>query len=251
MSNQPPMKAEVAADNSEYIIHSRMEILHVLRAIQQKNELVTAYFNQGKDFILTSILGVDTNQDGLLILDYGADETRNKQILASGRIILVTTQEHVKVQFTMEGIEKTEYLGRPAFKATIPGKLMKLQRREYYRIFTPIVNTIKCVMTRPEGGRVETVIANISLGGIAITNYQNQIRPNIGERFNDCRIVLPEIGTISAVMEIRSEHEIILRNGAKTHRAGCMFIDLPPKQQTMIQRYIIKLERERVGKLAQ
>lgn len=246
-----PIKTEIATDNGKYIIHSRMEILHILRAIQQRNELVTAHFNQGNDFILTSILGVDASQDGLLILDYGADEGRNKQILASNRITLVTTQEHVKIQFTMESIEKTEYLGRPAFKGSIPDKLMKLQRREYYRIFTPIANSIKCIVTRPEGGRFEGVISNISLGGIAITNYQNQIKLDIGNRFNDCRIALPEIGSISPGMEIRSEHEIILRSGAKIRRAGCMFIDLPTMQQNMIQRYIIRLERERLSKLAQ
>lgn len=245
------MNAEVATDSSNFTIHSRMEILHILRAIQQKNELATVYFNQGKDFILTSILAVDTNQDDLLILDYGADEARNKQILASDKITLVTTQEHVKVQFTMESIEKTEYLGRPAFKGSIPSKLMKLQRREYYRIFTPMVNALKCVITRPEGGRVETAISNISLGGIAITNFQNQIRLNIGDRFSDCHITLPDIGPINPGMEVRSEDEIILKSGAKTHRAGCMFIDLPTAQQTMIQRYIIRLERERLSKLAQ
>ncbi len=245
------MKAEVAPDSSNYTIHSRIEILHILRAIQQKNELVTVYFNQEKDFILTSILGVDTNQDGLLVLDYGSDEGRNKQILGSDRITLVTTQEHVKVQFTMESIERTEYLGRPAFKGNIPDKLMKLQRREYYRIFTPMVNSIKCVVTRPGGGGFEAVISNIGLGGIAITNYQNQVRLNIGDRFSDCRIALPGIGSISPGMEIRSEHEITLKSGAKIRRAGCMFIDLPTMQQTMIQRYIIRLERERLSKLAQ
>jgi c-di-GMP-binding flagellar brake protein YcgR len=42
-----------------------------------------------------------------------------------------------------------------------------------------------------------------------------------------------------------------MKNGAKNHRAGCMFINLHSSQQAMIQRYIIKLDRERRSILAQ
>lgn len=242
MANQPPLKTEVAADNSNYIIHSRVEILYILRAIQHKNELVTAYFNQGNDFILTSI--IEVNNDSL-ILDYSTSEILNQRAAASDRIILVTTQDRVKVRFVVDGVEQIEHLGRPAFRAMIPSELLKLQRREYYRLSTPMVNPITCSLTRPDNSRIDLIIADISLGGIAITNYQHQIMLEIGDKFADCHIVLPDIGTLTTGLEIRNEHEVTLKNGVKSHRAGCMFIDMPSRQQNTIQRYIIKLDRER------
>jgi c-di-GMP-binding flagellar brake protein YcgR len=39
---------------------------------------------------------------------------------------------------------------------------------------------------------------------------------------------------------------VTLRNGNKSLRAGCQFIDMRPNIQSMIQRYIIKLERDRI-----
>lgn len=248
MANPLPLKTEVASDNSDYLIHSRLEILYILRAIQHKNELVTAYFNQGNDFILTSIIEVDSDS---LILDYGTNEALNQRIANSGKIILVTTQDRVKVQFVVDGVKQVEYLGRPAFRAEIPGELLKLQRREYYRLSTPMINPIRCSLTPPGKTRVDLIIADISLGGIAVTNYQNEVALEIGDRFPGCRIVLPDIGIVTTGIEIRNEHEITLKNGAKVHRAGCMFIDLPATQQAMIQRYIIKLDRERRARLAQ
>jgi c-di-GMP-binding flagellar brake protein YcgR len=227
-----------------------MEILYILRAIESKNELVTAYFNHGKDFILTSIIDVDGDA-GSLALDFGADEIINQRALASDKIILVTAMDRVKVQFVVDGMELVEHLGRPAFKARLPRELLKLQRREYYRLSTPLINPIKCAISRIGGGKIEATIADISLGGIAIINYQNLITFEIGDRFPACRIVLPEIGTVTTEIEIRNEHEFTMKNGAKTQRAGCMFIDLPSGQQAMIQRYIIKLDRERHAKLAQ
>lgn len=250
MANQPPLEAEAVTDNSNYIIHSRMEILYILRAIQHKNEFVTAYFNQGNDFILTSLLDVD-GDTGSLIFDFGANEALNQRALASDKIILATSQDHVKVQFVVDGLKQVEYLGRPAFKSGLPSELLKLQRREYYRLAAPMANPIKCSMTKPDGGKLEATIADISLGGIAITNYQGRITFEIGDKFSDCRIALPDIGTVTTDIEIRNEYEVTLKNGAKVQRAGCLFINLTASKQAMIQRYIIKLERERRAILSQ
>ena len=192
-----------------------------------------------------------TATHGSLILDFGANEILNQRALASDKIILVTAQDRVKVQFVVDGMKLIEHLGRPAFKASIPRELLKLQRREYYRLSTPVINPIKCAMTKTGGGKIEATIADISLGGIAIINYQNLIAFEIGDKFSACRIVLPEIGTVTTEIEIRNEHEVTMKNGVKVQRAGCMFIGLPSGQQAMIQRYIIKLDRERHAKLAQ
>ncbi|MDP2783943.1 MAG: flagellar brake protein [Sulfurimicrobium sp.] len=244
MANQPPLKTEAVTDNSNYMIRSRMEILYILRAIQHKNELVTAYFNQANDFILTSIIEVDADT-GSLILDFGADQVLNQRALASDKIILVTTQDRVKVQFVADGMEQVEHLGRPAFKAGLPSELLKLQRREYYRLSTPMINPIKCAMSKAGCGKIEATIADISLGGIAIANYRGLISFEIGDKFATCRIVLPENGTVATGIEIHNEHEVSMKNGVKVQRAGCMFIDLSSSQQAMIQRYINKLDRER------
>lgn len=244
MEHQAPLKTETTVDISNYTIRSRMEIIYILRAIQNKNELVTAYFNQGKDFLLTSIVDIDPDNDAV-IFDYGGNELLNKRILESDRIILVTTQDRVKVQFVVGHMREFEYLGRPAFKANIPDDLLKLQRREYYRLATPVINPIKCSITKPDNGKVEATVADISLGGIAITHYKELIEFEIGDRFKASRILLPDIGTVTAEIEIRTEMEVTMKNGSKTYRAGCMFINLHPSQQAMIQRYITKLDRER------
>ncbi|MBZ0104467.1 MAG: flagellar brake protein [Sulfuricella denitrificans] len=250
MANQPPLKTEAVPDLSNYTIHSRMEIIYILRALQHKNELVTAYFNQGQDFLLTSIIDVDP-ENGMVIFDYGANELLNKRILESDKIILVTTQDKVKVQFTTGRMHRIEYLGRPAFSAPLPGDLLKLQRREYYRLTTPVINPIKCSIPQSGKARLDVAIADISLGGIAITHYQEYLRLEIGDSFDACRIQLPSIGTVTTNLEIRNEQEITMKNGTQNHRAGCMFVDLHPSQQAMIQRYIIKLDRERRSILAE
>jgi c-di-GMP-binding flagellar brake protein YcgR len=238
-----------AADDSKYLIHSRTEIAHVLRAIMQKNELVTAYFNHGHDFILTSIVEVDPGL-GAVIVDCGANDALNKKILDSEKIIFVTTQDRVKVQFVADKIESIQHNKRNAFRVKLPATLLKLQKREFYRLSTPVINPIKCIIPTTRHGRVNVSIADISIGGIGIVGYPPEVEFEPGQVYDGCRIDLPDIGTVTVSMEIKSAFEITLKNGSKTKRCGCEFINIPSSMQAMIQRYIIKLERERRAKLA-
>lgn len=251
MSNQEQLKDNslTSADYRKFMVRSRVEIAYILRAIQQKNELVTAYFNQGNDFILTSILHVDPDK-GCLILDYGASETLNKRVVESNKIILVTALERVKVQFATDSMERTQHLGRDAFRLKFPAELLKLQRREYYRLATPVVNPVKCVIPREDGGSAEMAISDLSLGGIAIIENQTDFKLETGNTFPGCKVVLPDIGTIVVAIQIRSVAEITLKNGSKSRRIGCQFLDVSAGSQAMIQRYIIKLDRERRARLA-
>lgn len=237
------------SDNSQFLIHSRLEITYILRAIMQKNALVTAYFNQGQDFILTSILDADAGR-GEVILDCGANDALNHKILDASKVIFVTFQDRVKVQFTSEHIAKIRYDGRDAFRIELPESLLKLQRREYYRLETPISDPLKCIVSLPDGKGVELTIADISVGGISVVNPPPEIEMNPGELFPGCRIALPDIGTVVASIEARNAHEVTLKSGVRAMRCGCRFVDMPAGMQAMVQRYILKLDRERRAKLS-
>jgi len=238
-----------AADGSKYLIHSRTEIAHVLRAIMQKNELVTAYFNQGHDFILTSIVEVDQGL-GTVILDCGANEVLNEKILDSEKVIFVTTQDRVKVQFVAERIEAVRYNSRNAFRVKFPATLLKMQKREFYRLTTPVINPIKCLIPTAEHGRIEVNIADISIGGIGIVGYSPEIEFDAGKVYDGCRIDLPDVGAVVVSLAVRSTFDVTLKNGSKTKRSGCEFVNIPGSMQAMIQRYIIKLDRERRARLS-
>ena len=243
------MELVSAADDNKYLIHSRTEIAHILRAIMQKNELVTAYFNYGHDFILTSIADVDPGL-GTVIIDCGANEALNEKILESAKVIFVTTQDRVRVQFVADKIESIQHNKRNAFRIKLPASLLKLQKREFYRLSTPVINPIKCIIPTTRHGRVNANIADISIGGIGIVGYPPEIEFEPGQVYDGCRIDLPDIGAVTVSMKIKSAFEITLKNGSKTKRCGCEFINIPTSMQAMIQRYIIKLERERRAKVA-
>jgi c-di-GMP-binding flagellar brake protein YcgR len=239
-----------SSDDGKYRIHARVEIAFVLRAIMKSTALVTAYIGQGKDFIVTAILGVDAENRSILI-DSGSNPVLNERAMRFQHLNLVSSQDGVKVEFEVNRLEAASFEGRLAFRVPFPESLLKLQRREFYRLPLPVVQPLKCQIPLAGGGIVETVVGDISLGGISLMGQHADLDLQPGTIYENCRIVLPELGVIQTKLMVRNSFPVTLRNGAVVKRTGCAFVELPSNQQAMIQRYIIKLERDRRAKLVE
>jgi len=118
-------------------------------------------------------------------------------------------------------------------------------------VITPLINPLKVTIVKADGSRVEAAISDISLGGVGLMNLPSGVASEPGTMYTGCRILLPEIGTVTASIGIRNVFDVTLRSGAKSRRFGCEFLDIPASMQALIQRYIIKQDRERRLKLAE
>lgn len=114
-----PVKIELMEADSykSYLLHSATEIQFVLRGLIKSADLITAYFDDGNDFLLTAVLAVD--DDGI-VLDYGASDEMNRKALAASKLSLIATHDRVKVQFSVSGVVEIVHEGRPAFRAPLP-----------------------------------------------------------------------------------------------------------------------------------
>jgi c-di-GMP-binding flagellar brake protein YcgR len=247
IQDDPPLNFELteAGDLSRYVLHEPAEIVHVLRALQHGANLITAYFNEGSDFLLTALLAVD---DAGMILDYGGSVEANRRALAARKLVLIATHDRVKIQFALPGLKEVSFGGRPAFGAPLPQRLLRLQRREYFRLVAPVTQPLRCALTLVgESGErrvFEAQIVDISGGGIALMPPPGA-EFSVGQSFESCRLELPGFGAVDAGLEVRNVFQVTLRNGTRVKRCGCQFVGLRPAMQSRVERYIMKIERER------
>ena len=234
-----------AGDLGRYVLHDPGEITYVLRSLLHGANLITAYFNEGSDFLLTALLAVD---DEGIVLDYGGSAEANRRALAASKLVLIATHDRVKIQFALPGLKAVSFGGRPAFRAALPERLLRLQRREYYRLVAPIAQPLKCAltMTGGDGARrtYEAQIVDIGAGGIALMPPRG-VEFSVGDTFESCRLELPGFGAVDAGLEVRNVFQVTLRNGMRVKRCGCQFVGLRPAMQARVERYIMKIERDR------
>lgn len=249
-----PFEIEQPENYAQYILHTRAEIVAVLRSLIQKRSLLSAYFDQGRVFLLTSLLDVlpETSE---LVLDCGRDDTINHQALSVGKLVLTAMVDKVKVQFILNQISETLRSGRPAFRAALPDKVLRLQRREYFRLATPVAKPVKfvAVLARPDGTALvaETSLLDISAGGIGLmaTRSLAELLPR-GSVLHDCKMTLPDEGLLVANVCVRNSFDVTTRGGSRYIRVGCEFVALPGARMSMVQRYITRVERERKARLS-
>ena len=243
-----PLKSDAAsADQSKYLIHSQLEIATVLDTLGKAGSMVTAYFGGGSDFILTSIVAVRQERN-TVYLDFGADAAANQRALHSRKINFVAAHARIKIQFASDALRHARFDGRDVFAMAMPETLLRLQRREYFRITTPLSRPLVCIIApqkAPVSAPAEITIVDISCGGIAVIDASDPAGIDTGASFRGCRIVLPGLGEVSADIIVRSTFEVTFRNGVKHRRAGCEFIEMRERDRALIQRYINRLERER------
>lgn len=235
-----------AHDHNEYLLHAQGEIVFVLRSVMNKGLMLTAYFNEGNDFLLTTLLALDDDE---IVFECGASDEMNRKALTADKLIFVTSLDKVKVQFSTSGIVSGEHMGRPALRAALPRAVLRLQRREYYRLVAPVLHPLRCEIPIPMPDetmrKVALQVIDISGGGIALMAPASDIPFDVDMEFDGCRLDLPEIGTVRSRLRVRNRFDITLRNGVHAKRCGCQFIGLQRQMQAMVERYIMRVERER------
>jgi len=241
-------------EDTEFHLHKQVEIVSILRSLKDSNETITLYFNQGNDFIISSMFSVDEDENSV-VLYAGSNAAANKQAMLGGKLIAMTQLAKVKIQFVLTNIKMAQYRGRQALLADIPDSVLRLQRREYFRLIVPIRLPVKCQIpiAQPEGAppkSVEVSVVDISAGGIGITTPPADIPFDIDMTFEKCQIDLPGIGVLVASLKVRSIFEVSSKDGTSGWRAGCEFVNLVGPMLALLQRYIIKEERERKAREA-
>ncbi len=239
---------------SQYLLHSRMEILAVLRTLIKKGSLITVHFDQGKSFFLTSMLSL-TADDSEFVVDVGSNDEMNQKALQANRLIFTAVVDKVKIQFSADKLIIAESEGRPAFAATVPENLLRLQRREYFRLATPIANPIKLTTTIRRGEHdehfLDAPLLDISGGGVGLMVTPNQASLlQKGDTLENCKIPLPEEGLLVTTLGVRNMFDVTTRSGSRFVRLGCEYVNLPPPRLAAVQRYITRMERERKARLS-
>jgi len=232
-------------EDEQFRVHSRMEIIGLLRELIARHTLVTLYFGGSAQFVLTTILAVNPDSEEI-ILDTSSKPEDTAALMRSDEIAAVSLLDEVKIQFRAGRAERCAFEDGEAIRIRLPESMLRLQRRNFYRIETPVVRPLELVL--PAGdGRAKPValrVVDLSCGGVGVA-YGPPMELELGTVIPKCRLDLPDVGTVTASLEVRFLMHTSGPGGAQRTRCGLQFLDLPAASTALLQRYINKLERER------
>lgn len=234
-------------EDRELRIASKIGMLSILQSIVDQGERVALFYGNGHNFIPTTLLGA--NEHGMW-LDAGQILPENRQLLLDGKITFVSAHQQVKIQFEARDIKNDLFENSDAFYLGLPDYLLRIQRREFFRIAIPSTTPVKCVIpiqTENPGEPVimrEIPLVDISGGGVGLLCREQEtvLLPN--KTFSDCQISIPDVGTLIVAIEVRNGITLTADNDVIYKRVGCCFIRLNNQMNMLLQRYIARLQRE-------
>src|SRR5262245_12842206 len=127
----PERQNATFGDLSFFQIRSREEILSILSAIKQADQVMNLVVDDSKFSLITSILDID-QANNKLVFDCGASTVANQRIVESDNMSFESAINNIGVLFFASQAELCQFQNFPAVRIEIPASIIRLQRRSSF-----------------------------------------------------------------------------------------------------------------------
>jgi len=223
------------------VVRERLEVVSTLRQLARTGEPLYANVDgDARASLRTRVLAVNPDFEEM-IFDCFADAHANRRATQSEQVNFLAWLNGVELRFYAGPGEATVHSGHPALRVRLPSRMLRLQRREYFRVPT----SLSCDVVLETDGKVRVLemrASDLSLGGLRLVTEQ-PITAEPGKVFDKCHLRMGDEGELTAAVEVRSIEASDTPKGATRLRLGCRFLKLAPVVEQQLARFISKLER--------
>jgi c-di-GMP-binding flagellar brake protein YcgR len=259
MSSLPhvPDIADVGSmDLDRYRINSPREIEAILVKLAERATVVSLHIQDSPWFFLTTVITAD-RPSGMLLFEYGRDDDINMRVLNAREVRFDTYLDNINVRFSAANVKTSVLGGLPVFQCQFPTTLVRLQRREFFRISPPLNQPIELkvplTMSIPAASTGDTGLqgdmnargVDISCGGVVFLIEGNHANLPLGKVLRDVVLELPKTARLVADLEVRNVRYSATAGHSGTTRIGCKFSRIDSRALALLQRYINRIQVER------
>ena len=247
-STQLPLDGNLYADE-RYMVRNRRQIRMLMQALVDQRATLSAHPDGREQSFPSAVLDVD---DDSMLLDGSPMPAINRSAAEADFLLCFAQVDKVMVRFRTEAPRQVQQDGHAAFRVALPEELYHLQRRELYRLETPVGDSPWCTLPGKAVDGDETQrwrAVDISAGGIALLLPSGQQALKLQQRHAGCLLELPDTPPITVTLVVCSVVARKQANGLEQERIGLRFEELPRGADAAIQRYIFRVDRERKARL--
>ena len=237
-------------EHSPFALHEPGEIGQLLRGLMDARALISTRLVPGGHACPTALLEV--RDDATLVLDGNRDEAMNQRMATASRLVCSTQLDLVPVRFRLSTPARIMYEDYVAFAVPWPAAMLRMQRRESYRLPLSATATATVELDAAAGAPPEGPlrVLDLSGGGLALAIPEAAMaRFQPGTRLPSGRLRLGEADPVAVHIEVAYTARDGVRGNVAWWRAGCRFVDLPAAIEQQVMQYIFRVERRRNARL--
>ena len=221
----------------------RREILFYIRLLIRNSPRIIVTFEEGLQSFPSLLVDVSADES-TLYFDLSGSELSNRALLQSSLIQCSGSNEGIPIQFS-SGRPKLSRApgGAQAFAVPMPTSMLRLQRRDTFRLPLPSAKPYLCHLRGlPE--EVILPVSDISIGGLRLLLTEEPTFEPL-QRIEQCLLDLRDFGALPIDLEVRYIQSGQGSQNKPLWALGCCFYRLSSAMETSIQRFMAKIEIER------
>ncbi|WGS52575.1 flagellar brake protein [Paraburkholderia sp. D15] len=225
-----------------------LQIAVCLRHLVANQDFVTVEFidtrNNARQ-IVTQLLDVDS-RNARFTFDAGNIADDNRALPTARQLTFRSLPGGIRTEFTTLNATLTVFDGLPAFEVSFPTLLYYVQRREFFRVQTPVLDPYIASGAYENGGSFRLELQDLSLGGIALNTADDRFGSlGTGTVLRDVTLQLGAFGSLRLDLEIVAPRRLTTPKGDRRYVIGCKFVQMPGTAERTLQRVVTQLETKR------
>lgn len=225
----------------EFSMSAAPTLRKLITTIEEDEHEIYVYLLAGDTQFVTEILNIDWSA-GLIWLATPYEKSLSSGCNASSTYIMVSFPDGVKVQFAGVGILQSQYQGVEALRIAIPKTIVRLQRRNYFRVMADEELNAQVRLDIPFHEQAASLI-DISLAGCGLlVNGQPEQEYVAGMVIPDVRLTLPD-GEGSMLVELTVRNIKPMVDDPNQFQVGCEMKTLERGADRRLQRFLLATER--------
>lgn len=234
----------------QFLVNNALERYRILSNLQKAEEPISVFIpsedgGENPSFVST-LLHVDKDQ--LSIRLETAQQAELTEKAANAPYLLCSTQlNKVKIEFRVDQPTLMSQDGVDSLAAALPETVVRIQRREYYRLRIPTNITLQCTI-HVEHYDIRFDLFDVSCGGISGQLIDIDLELHPGMVLEDSQIDIPQIGSVTVDLQVRNISIRTDDQGHEIRQIGFSFIELPEYASNAIQRFVYAREREQTNR---
>lgn len=234
----------------DYVLRMPREIAVILRSLAARRIPIAVF--GGRRYLFPSMVLQVTEEH--FFLDPCGDERLNALAVERG-VVCQGKLDGILLQFEAQPLQRVEHQGVLALAAPLPRAMLRLQRREFFRLKPP-TPTWWCELPRSaivplspqeaEQVKLKLRVLDLSVGGVALLFPPDVPTPAHGTQVPSARLILPPMEWLETAMEVRNVLPLDTPGPAKAvpMRVGLRFVGMPTAVANRLYRYLFELQRE-------
>lgn len=230
---------------ADYAQRHPLQIAVCLRGLAARQDFIAVEFDGHQ--IVTQVIDVDS-RNARFVFDPGSVDADNRALPGAMELRFHGTPSGIRTEFTTSAAKPVTFDGRPAFEASFPAVLYYVQRRQTFRVETPVLDPYTATGSHADGNTFNLQVKDLSLGGVALRTTDSRFDDvERGCVLRDVTLKLGSFGTLRLDLEIVAPRKSMTPAGEWCTVLGCRFVDLPGAAERTLQRVVTQLEMKRLA----